>query len=105
MKMKALDHDMLLTLNKSSIQAKRRQNLRPEQMPSRPQERYWINAHTFQERDDVQDIRICVVLDMDTSQTAWLDVSPSEFAAIQELDVSVAEWETAMCAGTPRTVR
>ncbi len=105
MKMKALDHDMLLTLNESSIQAKRSQNLRPEQVPSRPQDRYWINAHTIQEQDAAQEIRICVVLDLDTSQTAWLDISPDEFAAIQELDVSVADWETAMCAGTPRTIR
>ncbi len=105
MKMKALDHDMLLTLNESSVQARRSQNLRPEQLPSRPQDRYWITTHTVQEQDDVQEVRICVVLDMDTSQTAWLDVSPNEFAAIQELDVSLAEWETAMCAGTPRAVR
>ncbi len=105
MKMKALDHDMLLTLNESSIQAQRSQNLRSEQLPSRPQDHYWITTHSVQEQADGQEIRICVVLDMDASQTAWLDVSPQEFAAIQELDVSLAEWETAMCAGTPRTVR
>ena len=105
MKMKAIEHDMLLMLNNSSIQAGRSQNLRPEQLPSRPQDSYWINAHSIRDQDEVQEIRICVVLDLDTSQTAWLDVSPKEFAAIQVVEISIAEWEIAMCAGTPRMVK
>ncbi len=105
MKMKAVDHDTLLMLNQSSIQAKRSQNLRPEQVPSKPQETYWITVHSVQEQDDVQAVRMCVVLDVDNSQTAWLDVSTNEFEDIQELELSLADWEVAMCAGTPRAVR
>ncbi|MBI2907523.1 MAG: hypothetical protein HYX92_07720 [Chloroflexi bacterium] len=44
---------------------------------------------------------MCVVLRRYTGQTAWLDVSFDEFAAIPEIDVSEDEWEVAMCAGTP----
>ena len=105
MKMKAVDHDTLLMLNQSSIQAKRSQNLRPEQVPSKPQDTYWITVHTVKEQDDVQAVRMCVVLDVDNSQTAWLDVSTNEFEDIQELELSLADWEVAMCAGTPRAVR
>jgi hypothetical protein len=79
--------------------------LRPEQVPSKPQETYWITVHTVQEQDDVQAVRMCVVLDVDNSQTAWLDVSTNEFEDIQELELSLADWEVAMCAGTPRAVR
>ena len=95
--MKVFDHETLLTLNGSSIQAGRSQNLRPERLPAKPQDQYWVNAHTVRE----QEVRICVVLSLNAGQTAWLDVSPEEFAAIPEIDVPEAEWETAMCAGTP----
>ncbi len=101
MKMKVFDYETLLTLNGSSIQAGRSQNLRPEKLPTTPQDRYWVNSHMMRERDGQQEVRICVVLSLFAGQTAWLDVSIEEFAAIPEIDISDEEWETAMCAGTP----
>lgn len=101
MKMKVLDYEALLTLNDGSIQAGKSQNLRSEQLAGKPQDRYWVNDHRIRERDGQHEVRICVVLSLYAGQTAWLDVSPDEFAAIPEIDVSEEEWETAMCAGTP----
>ncbi len=101
MKMKVLDQAMLLTLNDASIRAGRSQHLRSDQLASKGQSRYWINDYRIQERDGQQEVRICVVLNLYAGQTAWLDVSSDEFAAIPEIDVSDDEWETAMCAGTP----
>ena len=104
MKMKVLDHEMLLAINESSIRAGRNQNLRPERLPTEPKDRYWVNKHVPRERDGQQEVRICVVFSLVTCQTAWLDLSPEEFAAIPVVDVHLMDWETAMCAGTPRTV-
>lgn len=103
MKMKVLDHKMLLAMNESSIRAGRSQNLRPERLPAEPQDRYWVNTHMIRERDGQQEVRICVVLSLVTCQTVWLDMSPEEFATIPESDVHLMDWETAMCAGTPRS--
>jgi len=100
MKMKVLEYEGLKALNDSSIKAGRSQNLPAEQL-AEAQDRYWINEHRLRERDGQSEVRICVVLGLFTSQTAWLDVSPDEFAAIPEIDVSEEEWETAMCAGAP----
>lgn len=101
MKMRIFNHDTLLTLNRSSIQAGRRQNLRTEQMNPSAVDRYWVNEEHPMERDGQSEVRMCVVLEIFTGQTAWLDVSLDEFAAIPEMEISFAEWETAMCAGTP----
>ncbi len=101
MNMKVFDHETLLNLNESSIEARRNQNLIPEKLPAKPQERYWINANMTRDRDGQQEVRICIVLNLFSGQTAWLDVSSEEFAAIPEIDISEEEWETAMCAGTP----
>lgn len=101
MKMRVLDHAQLLTLNDSSIRCGRSENLRPDQLASKPQQRYWINEFAVRERDERQEVRVCVVLSLYDGQTAWLDVSRDEFAAIPEIEVSEDEWETAMCAGTP----
>jgi len=99
-KLKVLDHETLVMLNRSSIQAGRSQNLRPEQLPTNPQERYPVNFHTVHQRGGQQDIRMCVVLDT-AGQTAWLDVSSEEFAAIPEVEISELIWGATMCAGTP----
>ena len=101
MKIKVLDHETLLALNESSIRAGRSQNLRPHHLPAKPRDRYWINTHMPRERDGLQEVRFCVVLRIFGGETAWLDVSPEEFAAIPEVDLPVAEWEPAMCAGNP----
>ena len=46
-------------------------------------------------------MRVCVVLNIRAGQTFWLDVTPEEFAAIPEVDVSELEWEAVMCTGNP----
>ena len=99
--MKVFDHETLLRLNQSSIQAGRSQNIKPEQIPARPQDRYWVTARIFREREGQEEVRICVVLNTFAGRTAWLDLSPQEVAAIPTVDISVEEWEAAMCAGTP----
>ena len=104
MKMRVLDHQTLLKLNHNSIQAKRRQNLPLAVLPAQPQNRYWITYHNVLERNGHQEVRLCVLLDLFVGNTAWLDVSSDEYAAIPETDVSDQEWETAMCAGTPPQV-
>lgn len=101
MKMKVVDHETLLKLNQSSIQAGRNQNLPLVKLPAQPQARYWISYHNALERSGRQDVRLCVVLDLFAGNTAWLDVSSDEFTAIPVIEVPDEEWETAMCAGTP----
>ncbi len=101
MKMRVLDHQTLLRLNHSSIQAGRSQNLTSTKLPSQPQPRYWISYHNALERGGHREVRLCVVLDLFSGNTAWLDVSNDEYTSVPEIDVPDMEWETAMCAGTP----
>lgn len=101
MKMRVIDHETLLRLNHSSVQAKRSQNLPLVKLSAQPQARYWITYHSVHERTGHQDVRLCVVLDIFSSDAAWLDVSNDEFTAIPLVDVPDAEWESVMCAGTP----
>ncbi|MBI4197781.1 MAG: hypothetical protein HY533_01560 [Chloroflexi bacterium] len=101
MLMKVLDHHLLLALNERSVSVGRRQNLKSWQIPTEPQERYWVNMHEYRQKGDSPEVRVCVVLSLVTCETAWLDLSPDEFAAIPERDVHLMDWETAMCAGTP----
>lgn len=98
--LKVLDHQTLVRLNESSIQTGRSQNLRPGQLPTDPQGRYPVNYYRVVERAGQQHIRMCVVLTVG-GQTAWLDVSSEEFAAIPEVEVSEVVWGATMCAGTP----
>ena len=100
-KIRVLDHETLLALNESSIRAGRYQFMRPHHLPDNPRDRYWINAHMNRERDGRPEVRVCVVLRIYGGETAWLDLSPEEFAAIPEIDVPVEEWEVALCAGNP----
>ncbi|MBI2876037.1 MAG: hypothetical protein HYY20_04075 [Candidatus Tectomicrobia bacterium] len=98
--MKKLDYAMLVRLNESSIRAGRRQNLSPERMPDKIHEPYRVNFHMAHKWDGQQDIRMSVIL-TPRGKTVWLDVSPEEFAAIPEFELSEVEWEVAMCPGTP----
>lgn len=100
--MKVFDHETLLRLNRSSIQAGRSQNLKPEQIPGKPQDRYWVTAYQLRARNGQEEVRICVVLNIFAGRTAWLDLAPEEVVAIPSIEVSMEEWEAAMCAGTPR---
>ncbi len=102
-KMKELDHPLLLKLNESSIQAGRLQNVRPNRLPSELHAPYPINYDTVHEWEGRQDIRVCVVL-TSGGLTAWLDISHEEFAAIPEVEVSELDWEAAVCPGTPPKV-
>ena len=101
MRMRVLDHATLMSLNDSSLRAGRSQNLRSARLADKPQERYWITEVKTRDQGGRPEVRMCVVLNLFAGQTAWLDVSSNEFAAIPEIDVSDDEWETAMCAGTP----
>ncbi len=100
-KMKVLDRRMLLMLNQSSIQAGRKQNLRPEQLPDGRRRQYIVNFHFEHKLGEVQDVRMSVIL-KPGAVTAWLDVSPDEYAAIPEVEMSELEWEAAVCVGVPR---
>jgi len=101
MKMKVLDYQMLVMLNESSIRAGRKQNLRPEQMPVDTQKQYIVNFRFDHAWVGGRDIRLSIILKPGV-QTAWLDVSPQEFAAIPEIELSELDWEAAVCVGTPR---
>ena len=100
MKMKMFSYRELIKLNESSIRAGRKQNLQPEQIPSDSHKQYAVNFHMEHDWEGQRDIRMSVVLKPGV-QTAWLDVSPEEFAAISEVEASELEWEAAVCAGTP----
>lgn len=100
MKVKMLDYQMLVTLNESSVRANRKQNLPREDMPTERRRSYFVNYYTDHEYAGQRDIRMCVVLKPGV-RMAWLDVSPKEFAAIPELELSELEWEAIHCTGTP----
>ena len=99
-KLKELDYQILIKLNASSIRAGRRQNLSPRRVPSQLHEPYPVNHHVLHEWKGGQDVRMSVVL-TSGGQTAWLDVSQEEFAAIPEVEMTELEWEAALCPGTP----
>ena len=99
-KLKEMDYPTLVALNERSIRAGRRQNLSPRRMPSQLHEPYMVNHHVVHEWEGRQDIRMSVVL-TSGGQTAWLDVSPEEFDAIPEVELSELDWEAAICPGTP----
>ncbi len=101
MKMKMISYRELVKLNESSVRASRKQNLQPEQIPNDPDRQYTVNFKFDHEWAGQRDIRISVILKPGV-QTAWLDVSTDEFAAIPEVEVSELEWEAAVCVGTPR---
>jgi hypothetical protein len=98
--MKELDYPLLLQLNESSIQAGRRQNIRPQRLPSDLHAPYPINYHAEHTWEGQKDMRVCVVL-TSGGDVAWLDISHEEFEAIPEVDYSVLDWEAALCPGTP----
>lgn len=100
-KMKVLDQRTLVMLNESSIRAGRKQNLRAEQLPSDHRRQYIVNFHFDHKRGDLRDVRMSVILNPGVL-TAWLDVSPEEYAAVPEVEMSELEWEAAVCVGTPR---
>ncbi len=98
--MKVLDHQTLVRLNNSSIRAGRRQNIKPELMPSDPTGKYVVNLRVDHELNGKKDVRMSVILRPGVL-TAWLDVSPEEYASIQEVQMTEVEWEAAMCVGMP----
>lgn len=102
--MKILSYQMLAMLNESSIRAGRKQNLSPEQMPSDLNRQYTVNFKFDHEWTGGQpDIRMSVILKPGV-KSVWLDVSPQEFAAIPEFEMSELAWEAAICVGTPHWV-
>jgi len=100
-KLKTLDYQTLVMLNESSLRDGRKQNLPPEQMPSDHNRQYIVNFKFDHQWAGEQDIRMSVILKPGVL-TAWLDVSPEEYDAIPETEMSELEWEAAVCVGTPR---
>ncbi|MBI4283153.1 MAG: hypothetical protein HY663_01635 [Chloroflexi bacterium] len=100
-KMKVLDYQSLMVLNESSIRARRKQHLKPEQIPDDARKQFTVNFKFDHEYAGQRDIRLSVILKPGV-QTAWLDVSPEEFADIPEVEMSELEWEAAVCVGVPR---
>ena len=99
--MKMLSYQMLKMLNESSIRSGRKQNLSPEQMPGDTNRQYIINfKFDHQWAGGQPDVRLSVILQPGV-KSAWLDVSPQEFAAIPEVEMSELAWEAAICVGTP----
>lgn len=100
-KMKVLDQQRLLMLNESSIHAGHKQNLQPEQLSDVHRRQYIVNFHFDHKWGELRDVRMSVIL-KPGALTAWLDVSPEEYDAIPEIEMSELEWEAAVCVGTPR---
>ena len=98
--MKVLYYQELTDLNDSSIRAKRKQNLKSEQLPEKSEKQYIINFHFDHELEGQRDIRVSVLLEPGV-RTAWLDVSPEEYSAIREVQMPELEWEAAVCVGIP----
>ena len=88
-------------LNGSSLLVGRKQNLRPDQIPNDPNRQYTVNFKFDHEWEGERDIRLSVILKPGV-QTAWLDVSLEEFAAIPWVEMLELDWEAAICVGTPR---
>ena len=61
--MKVLSYYDLIRLNESSIRADRRENLKPEQIPSNPDREYIVNFHFNHEYNKHKDIRLSVILE------------------------------------------
>jgi hypothetical protein len=99
--MKVLDYPTLIKLNESSKVARRKQNLKPEQIPVDPNRQYLINFHFDHQWVGGRDVRLSVILKPGIL-TAWLDVSQEEYEAIPEIELSELEWEAAVCVGVPR---
>lgn len=101
-KMKVLDHPLLLALNESSRAAGRKQTINPEHLVA-PREQYIVNFRFDHRWQDLHDVRLSVILKPGLL-TAWLDVSKEEYDAIPEVEMSELEWEAAVCVGVPRWV-
>ncbi len=100
-KMKSLDRPLLIKLNESSVKAGRKQNIKAEHMPAASVKRYIVNFHFDHDWKGGHDVRMSVILQPAVT-TAWLDVSPEEYDAIPEIEMSELDWEAAVCVGTPR---
>ena len=98
--MKVLDHSRLLKLNESSLRAGRKQNIAPEQLGPESRRQFIVNYHVDHKWGERQDVRLSVVL-KPGALSAWLDVSPEEFAAIPDVELTELEWEAAVCVGMP----
>ena len=99
--MKVLGYRDLIRLSESSRKAGRSRHLAPEQVPIRRDDRYIANFHFDHEWQGRKDVRLSVILEPGV-RTAWLDVSPEEYAAIKEVLMTEMEWEAAVCVGIPR---
>lgn len=102
--MKIVSYKELVSLNESSIRAKRSQNLRPEQLPQDKDRTYIINFHFDHEWNGQKDARLSVILEPGV-RTAWLDISTAEYQEMREVMLTELEWEAAVCVGIPAWVK
>jgi hypothetical protein len=102
--MKVLDYHLLLKFNDSSAKHGRSQHILPEQFPPDKRKSFIINFYFDHEWNGQQDIRCSVILEPGI-RTAWLDVSPEEFDAIQTVEMPELDWEAAVCVGIPAWVK
>ena len=100
-KMKYLDSDLARRLNQSSLSSGRSQNLRPEHLSEPARSKYLVNFHFDHAWRGAPDVRLSIII-VPGELTAWLDVSPGEFAALPEVELSELDWEAAVCVGVPR---
>lgn len=98
--MKVLDYQRLLKLNESSIQAGRKQHIKPELFPADTGKTYTVNFHFDHDFNGGKDVRMCVILQLGVL-TVWLDVSQAEYDATPDVDMSELEWEASVCVGVP----
>lgn len=75
-------------------------NLSGSTLLNNRQSGYPINYHEIRHRKGTDEVRVSVVLNL-AGQTAFLDITPEEFAAIPEVAVLFDVWEGVMCAGNP----
>jgi hypothetical protein len=102
--MKVVNYAELISLNQSSLLAKRNQNINSEQLPVDKTREYIINFHFDHEWDGKKDVRLSVILEPGV-RTAWLDVSGEEYAVMREVLLTELEWEAAVCVGIPAWVK
>ncbi len=100
MRLKVMDRQMLLALNDTSQRAGCKHTLTPAETAPTQEGRYWISSHLERKRDGkAAEVCACVVLNLQTSLAAWLDLTWEAYNAIPLQEVDVIEWETVVCVG------
>ncbi|MBI4312853.1 MAG: hypothetical protein HY681_13890 [Chloroflexi bacterium] len=99
MRLKVMDRQMLLALNDSSIKAGHKHALAHAQTAPTAEGRYWVSSHLERNGGGEAEVCACVVLDLQKTLAAWLDMTKEAFDAIPYREVDLIEWETVVCVG------